>query len=101
MFVLGEFVRVVTHPSVLTPPTGLDIAIESLDALLDAGATVLTPGERYWDQLRTTLHDGAATGNLAVDAQIVAVCREHGVDEILTEDRDFARFTGMRVRRLS
>ena len=34
------------------------------------------------------------------DAQIVALCREHGVDEVLTNDRDFARFDGLRMRRL-
>jgi predicted nucleic acid-binding protein len=26
------------------------------------------------------------------DAQIVALCLEHGVRDILTEDRDFGRF---------
>ena len=31
-------------------------------------------------------------GNLAFDAQIVAVCREHGCNTLLTLDRDFARF---------
>jgi predicted nucleic acid-binding protein len=39
-------------------------------------------------------------GNLAFDAQLVAVCREHGVVEILTEDRDFARFGTPRPVRL-
>jgi predicted nucleic acid-binding protein len=39
-------------------------------------------------------------GNLALDAQIAAVCREHGLAEILTEDRDFARFDGVVPTRL-
>ena len=26
------------------------------------------------------------------DAQIAALCREHGIDTILTNDRDFGRF---------
>jgi predicted nucleic acid-binding protein len=39
-------------------------------------------------------------GDLAFDAQLVAVCREHGVVEILTEDRDFARFETPRPIRL-
>jgi predicted nucleic acid-binding protein len=38
--------------------------------------------------------EAAALGNLAFDAQLVAVCREHGVTELLTEDRDFSRFPG-------
>ena len=38
---------------------------------------------------------------MVFDAQIVAVCREHGVDTILTQDRDFRRFPGINVQRLS
>ena len=44
--------------------------------------------------------DGDAAGNLAFDAQIVAICREGGVSELLTEDRDFDRFRGFRTVRL-
>ncbi len=60
----------------------------------------VAPGARYWDLLRESLLDGGASGNLVFDAQIVAVCREHGVDSILTQDRDFRRFSGMTVARL-
>jgi len=35
-------------------------------------------------------------GFTSFDAQLVAVCREHGVSTILTEDRDFSRF-GLRL----
>jgi predicted nucleic acid-binding protein len=31
------------------------------------------------------------------DAQIASVCREHGVERLLTEDRDFSRFTFLEV----
>jgi predicted nucleic acid-binding protein len=36
-------------------------------------------------------------GNLAFDAQIAAVCHEHGIDQLLTADRDFARFAQLKV----
>ena len=36
-----------------------------------------------------------------MDAQIAAVCLEHGASTILTEDRDFRRFDGVTVRPLS
>jgi predicted nucleic acid-binding protein len=39
-------------------------------------------------------------GNLAFDAQIVAVCRESGVRALLTEDRDFSRFEDFPVERI-
>ncbi len=41
-----------------------------------------------------------ARGNLVFDAQIVALCREHGISTILTNDRDFRRFETPRVRLL-
>jgi predicted nucleic acid-binding protein len=53
---------------------------------------LLLPGPTFPVLFAEACREGAALGNLAFDAQIVAVCREHGVAEILTEDRDFARF---------
>ena len=38
-----------------------------------------------------TVPDGRATGNLAHDAHIAALAIEHGVMELWTLDRDFAR----------
>ena len=34
------------------------------------------------------------------DAQIAALCRENGIDTILTNDRDFERFEALQVRYL-
>ncbi len=34
------------------------------------------------------------------DAQIAALCRENGISAILTNDRDFERFEGLKVRYL-
>ena len=39
-----------------------------------------------------------ATGNLLHDAHIAALCLEHGVSELITGDRDFTRFEGLRIR---
>ena len=36
-------------------------------------------------------------GNLIHDAHITALCVEHGVSELITGDRDFARFRGLRI----
>jgi predicted nucleic acid-binding protein len=38
-----------------------------------------------------------ATGNLSFDAQIAAVCREHGVSRLVTRDRDFSRFPWIEI----
>ncbi len=35
------------------------------------------------------------------DAQIAALCREHGINTILTNDRDFERFDHLRAHYLT
>ena len=98
VFCLAEFVRVVTHPRIFKPATTLETALSRLSELTTApNCRVLGPGPRFTSLFARACSDGAATGNLVFDAQIVAVCREHGVHEILTLDRDFARFPGIRV----
>ena len=96
VFCLGEFVRVVTHPRVFQPASTIDQALGALTALLASESLhVLNPGDRYPELLAEAVRGGRATGNLAFDAQIAAVCREHGATRILTLDRDFTRFTGL------
>ncbi|MGH2725754.1 MAG: TA system VapC family ribonuclease toxin [Actinomycetota bacterium] len=100
VFVLAEFLRVVTHPN-MTWPTKAPEAIAKLDRLLDSPSLqLLFPGNRYWAILKEVALEAAVKGNLFIDAQIVAVCLEYGATTILTEDRDFRRFSGITVQRL-
>lgn len=92
--------RVVTHPR-MHPPSDPRDAPGALEDVLDSpGARILSPGTEYWHLLRQAILEAAARGNLVHDAEIVAVCREHGVETILTEDQDFRRFRGISIRRL-
>jgi toxin-antitoxin system PIN domain toxin len=98
VFCLGEFVRVVTHRSIFEPPSSLQQALEALDGLLASPSIrLLSPASHYFELLSKTLRSAEATGNMAFDAQIAAVCREHGVRTLLTADRDFSRFVGLYV----
>jgi len=101
-FCIGEFVRVVTHARIFTPPTDLVTALTFLERLLESPSIrLLLPGPTFPTVFAEACRAGSVAGNLAYDAQLVAVCREHGVAEILTEDRDFARFelpTAVRLR---
>ena len=101
MFCLGEFLRVVTHGRLFDHPHTVREASDAVVRLLDSpSATLLCPGERYWPLLAEAVTQGNATGNLVFDAQIVAVCREHGVRSLVTEDRDFDRFKGFATERI-
>ena len=66
-----------------------------------ASSRLLVPGERYLPLLRTVIEQADVRGNLVFDAQIAAVCLEHGAQTLLTEDRDFTRFTGISVLTLA
>jgi toxin-antitoxin system PIN domain toxin len=98
VFCIGEFLRVVTHRRVFNPPTPLEDALAAIDALLESPTVrLLMPGERYWTLLTDTASQAQTTGNLVFDAQIAAVCLEHGVESLVSEDRDFTRFQGLSV----
>jgi uncharacterized protein len=97
--VLYEFVRVVTHPRVFDPPSPLEAVVRDLESLLASPSlTMLGEGPGHVRQMATQLRSGVAAGNLAHDAHIAALVVEHGVTELLTADRDFARFPGVRSR---
>jgi toxin-antitoxin system PIN domain toxin len=96
VFCVGEFLRVVSHPRVFESPTPVADALESVRSLLDSpSARLLVPGDAFMSLLADLVRDSGATGNLVFDAQIAAVCLEHGARTLLTEDRDFARFPGL------
>ncbi len=59
------------------------------------------PGGGFVDELEHALEAGNAKGNLVYDAQIAALCREQGFNQILTNDLDFSRFPNLRILRLS
>jgi toxin-antitoxin system PIN domain toxin len=88
-----EFLRVVTHPRVFSPPAPLAIALHDLDQILASPTLVLlSETERHSDVMTTVVRESGVTGNLIHDAHIAALCIEHGVSELLTGDRDFSRF---------
>lgn len=98
VFAIGEFIRVVTHRRVFAPPSTIVQAIAAMEGLL-AGPSVrlLGPGPDHVRHFHALVKAAEATGNLVFDAQIAALCREHGIDSLLTEDRDFNRFPGLRL----
>ncbi len=94
-----EFLRVVTHRRVFDPPTDLEVALEDLSSLFGSpGLVLLGEGPAHAEHLLQLASAGRAAGNLAHDAHIAALVVEHGVRELWTTDKDFARFPGVRIR---
>lgn len=57
---------------------------------------VIEAGYRYWSILRSLLIAGNIRGPLVSDAHLAALAIEHDAT-LYTADRDFRRFTGLRV----
>ena len=58
------------------------------------------PGPRHLTFLQELCDEADASGDLLADAVLAAVAAEHA-GEVVTMDRDFARFTSVRHIRLS
>lgn len=95
---LHEFFAIVTHPRIYAPPTPIARAIAQIDAWL-ASPTLTLLGETvsHWPTLQTLLTVGRIAGAQVHDARIAALCRQHGVRELWSADRDFSRFADLTV----
>jgi uncharacterized protein len=51
----------------------------------------------HWPTLRALLANGRVVGPQVHDARVAALCRQHGVRELWSADRDFNRFAGLTV----
>ncbi len=94
---VAQFLRVVTHRA-FQPALSVADALHNVRTLLRSPSVLLlTPTSRHLPLLAEVLEESRATGDMVYDAQIVALCLEHGVREIYTADRGFRRFQGIRV----
>jgi toxin-antitoxin system PIN domain toxin len=95
---LHEFLAIVTHPRICAPPTPLARALDQVDAWLESPTlALLTESPSHWPELRALLTSGRVSGAQVHDARVAALCRQHGVRELWSADRDFSRFAGLRV----
>jgi toxin-antitoxin system PIN domain toxin len=96
---LHEFLAIVTHPRIYSPPTPLEAAVDQVEAWLESPSLVmLSEPEGYWRELRVAIKSGRVSGAQVHDARIAALCAIHGIHELWTADRDFSRFPGLNVR---
>ena len=94
---LAQFLRVVTHRMFRAAIPRAD-AWHNLEILLASPSVqVLMPTSRHRALLREVMEESGADGDLVYDAQVATLCLEHGVREILTADKDFRRFPGIKA----
>ena len=96
---LHEFLAIVTHPRIYDPPSGIEAAVDQVDAWLESPRLeLLGESEAHWEVLREELRRGRVQGPVVHDARVASICIGHGVTEFWSADRDFNRFPGLPVR---
>lgn len=95
---IHEFLAIVTHPRIYSPPTPLEAAVKQVRYWLESPSLeVGHESDSYLDTLELILNKSQVVGPQIHDARIVAICVEHSVDVLWTADRDFSRFSGLKV----
>jgi toxin-antitoxin system PIN domain toxin len=96
--VLSGFLRVITNPRIFDPPEPIASALAFVEALrAQPNCVILTPGPRHWGIFADLCRRGNIRGNLIPDAYLAALAIEMG-SELISMDRDFSRFAGLRCR---
>jgi toxin-antitoxin system PIN domain toxin len=94
-----EFLAIVTHERIFSPPSPPTRASEQVSAWLESPTLVmLAEAEGYWHVLHRLIELSKVTGPRIHDARIAALCIHHGVQELWSADRDFNRFADLRTR---
>lgn len=90
------FVRILTHPGMPAAKLTTQSAVAIVHQWLNLPhVRTLAASDRYWPVFREMLITGDAKGRLTTDAALAALTIEHsGI--LYTNDRDFARFPGLR-----
>jgi toxin-antitoxin system PIN domain toxin len=96
---IHEFLSIVTHPRIYSPPTAAQRALDQVNAWLAApGLVLIGEATGYWDVLQRLIKDANIAGPRVHDARIAALCMYHRVAELWTADRDFSRFPAVLTR---
>jgi toxin-antitoxin system PIN domain toxin len=90
--------RLVTNARIFTRPSAPALALAFLQALHDLPQAVrVEAGPQHWATFRALCEQADVRGGLATDAHLAALAVESG-STLVSFDRDFARFEGLRWR---
>jgi uncharacterized protein len=91
------FMRIATNSRAVPKPLSIGEARVIVERWLSVPlVTIVLPTERHWDIFSGLLASGQVNGPLVSDAHLAALAIEHGAT-LVTNDRDFSRFPGLRV----
>ena len=94
--IAASFVRIVTDKRLSSTPDELQAAFEFIDILSARGRLLREARGTRWQSLQYLSERVEIRGPLVPGALLAATCLDFGAS-ILTADRDFLRFPGVRV----
>lgn len=95
---LWEFLAVATHPRIYNPPTPVVDAMTEVDRWIESPTVhLLAENDSTVVSMRKSIVSAKVSGPRVHDARIAAICVAHGVEKLLTADRDFTRFPVLRT----
>lgn len=96
---LYEFYSVVTNRRIWKDAASKPSdASEQMRAWTDApSCRLLSEPSDFLESLITLVNRSRVTGAMVHDARIAALCLSHGIDELLTADRDFGLFKELKT----
>jgi toxin-antitoxin system PIN domain toxin len=94
---LASVVRLATNPRVFVRPETTDAVLRYLDALLEPPGQILRAGTTHWSRFAELCRRSKLRGNLVPDGYLAALALEQGA-ELVTFDRGFGRYPGLRWR---
>ena len=95
--VILAFLRISTSNRLFSAPLTIGEARDVIDGLLALpNVEVIGPTDNHWTILQTLIKEGQVKGPLVMDAHLASLCIEHNAT-LATNDRDFARFAGLKT----
>lgn len=96
---IHEFYSTVTHRALFPhPDRSAQARAQIAEWMRSPSLKLLSESREHWHTLERLITSAGITGPMIHDAKIAAICLDHGVTELLTFDRDFARFPDLKVR---
>jgi toxin-antitoxin system PIN domain toxin len=93
---ISAFLRILTYPGLMGERFAMGQVLAIVDQWMEMPQVrLLAPGEHHWAFFRDMLVNGDVRGKLTTDAELAALTIEYG-GVLHTNDRDFARFPGLR-----
>ena len=96
---VGEVLRLLSHPKVFAKPLKLSVAVALVNTFIeDFGLELLVESEDWLSDLGELCTSiSSLKGSEVFDARIALCLQHHGVSKLATFDRDFAKYSFLKV----